>query len=64
MIRHWFAESLEVLLGHWQRIGVGFDWSCPKEEGRGVFLVGLVRKTLDSREKPEGGLRCMQDTVS
>jgi hypothetical protein len=33
-------ELHEMLMGSWKRIGVGFDWGCPKTGG--VVLVVLL----------------------
>jgi hypothetical protein len=38
----WLINLDEVLLGHWERVGVGFDWGCPKNGTRGVVLVVLL----------------------
>ena len=49
-VEHWLGEPelREMLLGRWQRIGVGFDWGCPKE--RGVVLVVLLAGQRDLLE--------------
>jgi uncharacterized protein YkwD len=43
-VEQWLAESelREILLGDWERIGVGFDWGCPKADARGVVLVVVM----------------------
>jgi uncharacterized protein YkwD len=41
-VGEWLADSDEMLLGHWERIGVGFDWGCPQDDARGVVLVVLL----------------------
>ncbi len=31
-----------MLLGSWERIGVGFDWPCPQEDAGGLVLVVVL----------------------
>jgi uncharacterized protein YkwD len=43
-VEQWLDEPelREMLLGDWERIGVGFDWGCPKPDARGVVLVVVM----------------------
>jgi hypothetical protein len=43
-VEHWLQcnDPRQILLGRWERIGVGFDWGCPDLQGRGVVLVVLL----------------------
>jgi uncharacterized protein YkwD len=40
-VENWLDDPLlrEILLGKWQRLGVGLDWGCPTE--RGIILIVL-----------------------
>ena len=35
-------ELRGMLVGNWERIGVGFDWGCPKADAGGVVLVVVM----------------------
>jgi uncharacterized protein YkwD len=51
-VEQWLVEPelREMLLGDWERIGVGFDWGCPKPDARGVVLVVvMVGEAVDTR---------------
>ena len=35
-------ELHRMLVGDWERVGVGFDWGCPKPDAGGVVLVVVM----------------------
>ncbi len=43
-VEQWLADPAlsKMLLGNWERIGVGYDWGCPDPETRGVMLVVVL----------------------
>ncbi len=43
-VEQWLADPQlsKMLLGNWERIGVGYDWGCPDPQARGVMLIVIL----------------------